>query len=74
MSANYIYWADGRTGAAGANTDGGVHRIKPDGTGSQNIVTSGIGSHSIRGLAVDWIAGKCLSTITLNPKNIVTII
>ena len=37
--------------------DGGIHRIKPDGSGLQHLLTTGIGSHSIQGLAVDWIAG-----------------
>ena len=57
MAANYIYWVDARQSAQTLNLEGGIHRIKPDGTGLQDILTSGIGSHSIQGLAVDWIAG-----------------
>lgn len=39
----------------------GVRRIKPDGSGLRNIVTSGIGRNGIRGIAVDWAAGMLLS-------------
>lgn len=39
----------------------GVRRIKPDGSGLRNIVTSGIGRNGIRGIAVDWAAGTLIS-------------
>lgn len=38
----------------------GVRRIKPDGSGLRSVVTSGIGRNGIRGIAVDWAAGKLL--------------
>lgn len=38
----------------------GVRRIKPDGSGLHSVVTSGIGRNGIRGIAVDWAAGKLL--------------
>ena len=36
---------------------GGVHRIKPDGSGYQSIIVSGIGKRGITGFTLDWIAG-----------------
>ncbi|CAG5126006.1 unnamed protein product, partial [Candidula unifasciata] len=66
MAANYIYWVDTRQGTQGSKLEGGIHRIKPDGTGLQDIVTSGIGSHNIQGLAVDWIAGNVYFTNTFD--------
>ena len=59
MDGRYIYWVDSRQGPASATSAlaGGIYRIKPDGTGFQSIITSGIGTHSIRGLSIDWIAG-----------------
>ena len=57
MMANYIYWVDARQTGRGLNVEGGIHRIRPDGTGLDDVLTTGIGSQSIRGLAVDWIAG-----------------
>jgi hypothetical protein len=63
MDGRFIYWVDSRQGPASASSSlaGGIYRIKPDGSGFQAIITSGIGSHSIRGLSVDWIAGQLVS-------------
>lgn len=36
----------------------GVRRIKPDGSGLRSVITSGIGRNGIRGIAVDWAAGR----------------
>ena len=67
MDGRYIYWVDSRQGPASTTSAlaGGIYRIKPDGTGYQPIITSGIGTHSIRGLSIDWIAGIKLFFIVL---------
>ncbi|KAK7507961.1 hypothetical protein BaRGS_00000926, partial [Batillaria attramentaria] len=62
MPGRYIYWVDSRQGPATSALAGGIYRIKPDGTGFQAIINSGIGTHSIRGLSVDWIAGNIYFT------------
>lgn len=64
MDGRFIYWVDSRQGPASTSgsSAGGIYRIKPDGSGYQPIITSGIGSHSIRGLTVDWIAGNIYFT------------
>ncbi|KTF93084.1 hypothetical protein cypCar_00007596 [Cyprinus carpio] len=54
MPSGFIYWCDFSSTVASQN---GIHRIKPDGSGFQSIVTSGIGRNGIRGIAVDWAAG-----------------
>lgn len=55
MASGYIYWCDFSSTLAMQN---GVRRIKPDGSGLHSVVTSGIGRNGIRGIAVDWAAGK----------------
>ncbi|KAK7113108.1 hypothetical protein V1264_012457 [Littorina saxatilis] len=64
MDGRYIYWVDSRQGPASAASAlaGGIYRIKPDGSAFQAIITSGIGTHSIRGLSIDWIAGNIYFT------------
>ncbi|XP_076440226.1 low-density lipoprotein receptor-related protein 2-like [Babylonia areolata] len=64
MDGRYIYWVDSRQGPASATNAmaGGIHRIKPDGSGYQAIITAGIGTHSIRGLSIDWLAGNIYFT------------
>ena len=39
----------------------GIQRIKPDGSGYQEIVGTGVGTGGIQGIAVDWIAGNLWS-------------
>lgn len=41
----------------------GVRRIKPDGSGLRSVITSGIGRNGIRGIAVDWAAGRLVFTL-----------
>lgn len=57
MASGFIYWCDFSSTVASQN---GVWRIKPDGSGFQSVVTSGIGRNGIRGIAVDWAAGMML--------------
>lgn len=42
----------------------GVRRIKPDGSGLRSVITSGIGRNGIRGIAVDWAAGRLAFTVS----------
>ncbi|TNN64423.1 Low-density lipoprotein receptor-related protein 2 [Liparis tanakae] len=59
MASGFIYWCDFSSTVASQN---GVWRIKPDGSGFQSVVTSGIGRNGIRGIAVDWAAGNLYFT------------
>uniref|UniRef100_A0A8C2IBE8 Low density lipoprotein receptor-related protein 2a n=1 Tax=Cyprinus carpio TaxID=7962 RepID=A0A8C2IBE8_CYPCA len=59
MPSGFIYWCDFSSTVASQN---GIRRIKPDGSGFQSIVTSGIGRNGIRGIAVDWAAGNLYFT------------
>lgn len=53
FAENHIYWVEFNQGEKN-----GIYRIKPDGSDLTHIISDGIGSNGIRGLAVDWIAGK----------------
>ena len=55
VANNYIYWVD-----FDKLFFNGIFRIKTDGTGQQGIITDGIGTNGIRGLAIDWIAGELI--------------
>lgn len=52
-SENHIYWVEFNQGEKN-----GIYRIKPDGSELNHIISDGIGSNGIRGLAVDWVAGN----------------
>ena len=54
MASGFIYWCDFSSTVASQN---GVRRIKPDGSGFDGVVTTGIGRNGIRGIAVDWASG-----------------
>ncbi|KFM82299.1 Low-density lipoprotein receptor-related protein 2, partial [Stegodyphus mimosarum] len=57
IAENHIYWVEFNQGEKN-----GIYRIKPDGTDLTHIISDGIGSNGIRGLAVDWIAGNLYFT------------
>lgn len=61
MGPGFIYWCDFSSTVAGQN---GVRRIKPDGSGLRSVITSGIGRNGIRGIAVDWAAGRLAFTVS----------
>lgn len=54
VASGFIYWCDFSSSVRSSN---GIRRIKPDGSTFSNIVTYGIGTNGIRGIAVDWVAG-----------------
>lgn len=53
VAKNDIYWVEFNQG-----DKNGIYRIKPDGSDHTHVISEGIGSNGIRGLAIDWIAGK----------------
>ncbi|XP_059895450.1 LOW QUALITY PROTEIN: low-density lipoprotein receptor-related protein 2a [Gadus macrocephalus] len=59
MASGFIYWCDFSSTVASQN---GVRRIKPDGSGFDGVVTTGIGRNGIRGIAVDWASGNLYFT------------
>lgn len=54
---SHIYWVE-----YNPTERNGIYRIKPDGTEKTHIITDGIGSNGIRGIAIDWIAGNLYFT------------
>lgn len=56
-SKNLIYWVEFNQG--GAN---GIYRSRPNGSDREGVVTDGIGSNGIRGIAIDWIANNMYFT------------
>ena len=54
---SHIYWVEYNPGERN-----GIYRIKPDGTEKMHIISDGIGSNGIRGIAIDWIAGNLYFT------------
>lgn len=57
VAKSYIYWIEYNIGEVN-----GIYRIKPDGTDKKHIISDGIGSNGIRGIAIDWIAGNLYFT------------
>lgn len=55
VANGFIYWCDFSNSVRSSN---GIRRIKPNGSNFANIVTYGIGANGIRGVAVDWVAGR----------------
>ncbi|XP_013781727.1 low-density lipoprotein receptor-related protein 2-like [Limulus polyphemus] len=51
VAKKHIYWVE-----FNQEERIGIYRIKPDGTDFAHVISSGIGSYGIRGLAVDWLA------------------
>ncbi|XP_014669426.1 PREDICTED: low-density lipoprotein receptor-related protein 2-like isoform X2 [Priapulus caudatus] len=58
VAEKWIYWCN----FDDKGDKNGIHRMHPDGSNLEDIVTSGIGKNGIRGLAVDWIAGNVYFT------------
>ncbi|KAK4320921.1 hypothetical protein Pmani_008239 [Petrolisthes manimaculis] len=56
-SKKFIYWEEFNQG--GAN---GIYRSRPNGSERDGVVTDGIGSNGIRGIAMDWIANNMYFT------------
>lgn len=55
VANGFIYWCDFSSSVRSSN---GIRRIKPDGSNFTNVVTYGIGANGIRGVALDWAAGR----------------
>lgn len=54
VASRFIYWTDNST----YSSYRGIYRARTDGGYYSNLITSGIGTGGIQGIAVDWIAGK----------------
>ncbi|CAG0878905.1 unnamed protein product [Cyprideis torosa] len=57
FSKQWIYWVD-----FNHFRWNGIYRIRPNGTEMSPVITTGIGSSGIRGLAVDWTANNLYFT------------
>jgi low density lipoprotein-related protein 2 len=57
IKGNSIYWIE----YAKPNFNG-IYRVHTNGSGLMPVVTTGIGSNGVRGLAVDWIANQLYFT------------
>ncbi|KAJ8319794.1 hypothetical protein KUTeg_001381 [Tegillarca granosa] len=69
MKGQHIYWCDYDKSGMKTRSSNGIRRIKPDGTGYQEIINTGVGikpGDGIRGLAVDWMAGNLYFTNSRN--------
>lgn len=55
MPSGFIYWCDFSSTVSSQNA---IRKIKPDGSYFRNVITNGIGRNGIRGIAIDWVAGK----------------
>lgn len=55
VSSGFIYWCDFSISEKSYNA---IRRIKPNGSSFTNIITQGIGENGVRGIAVDWVAGR----------------
>ena len=61
VARNQIYWVEyNPTQLVGGFN--GIYRVKPDGSERKQIISDGIGSNGIRGLAIDWIASNLYFT------------
>ncbi|XP_022104410.1 low-density lipoprotein receptor-related protein 2-like isoform X2 [Acanthaster planci] len=58
VAEQYIYIADYDPSNRNNGDRNGIRRIKPDGSGFQNIAVDSLGHWGTRGLTVDWIAGN----------------
>ncbi|KAL3854471.1 hypothetical protein ACJMK2_013739, partial [Sinanodonta woodiana] len=55
IKEKYIYWSDN---SVRDGLSGGIRRIRTDGSGYSDVITNGVGTNGIMGLAVDWIGGN----------------
>ena len=57
VDSSWIYWVE-------FNKDkvNGIYRVKPDGGELTHVISTGIGSNGIRGLAIVWLAGNLYFT------------
>lgn len=57
----WVYWTDFNKDRS-PDLPNGIFRVHPDGSGFQQIISTGVGITGIRGLAVDWVAGNVYFT------------
>ena len=55
VSQGYVYFADHEYRGDKRTA---IRRVRPDGSGLEDLALGGSGVHGFRGLAIDWIAGK----------------
>ena len=57
VTRNWVYWID-----FSRPTWNGMYRIRPNGTEMTHVISTGIGSNGLRGLAIDWVADQIYFT------------
>ncbi|KAL4217440.1 Low-density lipoprotein receptor-related protein 2 [Mactra antiquata] len=69
MSTRHIYWVESHL----SRVSMGIHRISTDGSEHDHIISGGIGSGGVKGLAIDWIAGNLYFTNVLQSETLIEV-
>ena len=65
---NYIYWVD-----FSRPNNNGIFRIRPNGTELEHVISTGIGSNGIRGLAIDYSSNQLYFTNVFSQGKVILV-